>query len=489
MFPLKSNFFGGLPLASLSAGWLRTVANILNDIEGIGCHIEKTYGGEGMGWKIVVDTDPADLEYPFKVTDNGGGSVDIKGGSWTRNGITVTLADTTLSSVGADNYVFIYLGRDTITGPDPALIPNTLSVVNTSSLPADGLATSVGGYNIIFVLGKFTAGVWEQYWKGGHIDDLVLRPDSDHFNSTGRSTIVQNPESGANQGELQVGDVHSVKASALSIPFFASDDSTPKQGAISWAALDAHEGVTPTHSSLEIVGTVTGTAYAQIVGFRTPATPTDPFATDAYTHHFGMRETNGTLTAMKWYDFDTFVSGLKANITADLTFLEDLGDVLGGYIDWDSDWNSSVTHTGMDFSGSTSAKGTGLSGGNTDHDDSYWHEAGLIASPFTDTKNYVTSGTVRAGEFQLETDSPYNLWSNIKFAVRVSGNVEFSGLTTGEFYLGGDSGDSFINIYFNGVAGIDIANWTTKGGLTGANIIEVEGWDVRPTDKVLVIRA
>lgn len=31
------------------------IANILNDIKGVGCTIQKDYGREGRGWKIVVD--------------------------------------------------------------------------------------------------------------------------------------------------------------------------------------------------------------------------------------------------------------------------------------------------------------------------------------------------------------------------------------------------------------------------------------------------
>jgi len=494
MFPLKSNFVAGLPLASLEASWLRTVANILNDIDGIGCHIEKTYGGEGMGWKIIVDTDLADLEYPFKITDNGGGSVDVKGGSWTRNGTTVTLADTTLESLGADDYVCIYL--ISLSGTvDPALDPYQLSVSSASSIPADGFGTSLEGYNVVCILGKFTAGVWEQYWKGGNIDDLVLRPDGDPYDSTGRSTIVLNPESGRNKGELQVGDVHLVKASSISFPFFPSDDSTPVQGDMKWAFLDAHDGTSSSQKSLEIVGTDTGTAVAQLVGFDTPDLPTDPFDDeDSYSHHFGLRETDGSDTAMKWYAFADLISGLKADSLADETWIESLGDSLDGYINWDDVWNSSVSHTGIDFSGSTSAKGTGLSGGNTDHDDSYWHEFG---TDFIDTKTFKTSGEVWASAFRLQGDDENNKWDATQFEVKAvsfyltatDGTCGLVGNGSGQLYIGGEGGEqAFEDILFNGDAGVDIANWTTKGGLTGTDIIEVEAQDIQPTDKVLVRR-
>ena len=453
----------------------------------------------------TIRIDGLNEPYPFKVTDNGGGSISVKGGSWTRNGITVTRADLTLSNVGTEDYIYIQLDNISV-AIDASQFPNYLNCYYTSILPDDILGLTNAGYNRYCILGKFTGGVWEQYWKGGHIDDLVLRPDCDKYSDTGRNTIQRNPESGGNQNYLQVGDVHSVKASALSIPFFSSNDTIPKQGAISWAALDAHELATPTHKSIEIVGTATGTAYAQIVGFRAPATPTDPFATDAYTHHFGMRETNGTLTAMKWYDFDTFVDGLETKVKADLLedseWLDDLADAL----------DISSTHTGLDFSGSTSAKGTGLSGGNTDHDDSYWHEFG---TDFVDTKTFKTSGEVWTAGFKIYDDDSNNYWTKNGFYVESSGEATIKtkgndisiiqGAGTEEIIIGSRMTlrhryDIFLeteqltldatNIKYGDTdQGVSITNWTTKGGLTGTDIIEVSADEIQPTDKVLVRRA
>lgn len=33
------------------------IANILNDLQGVGCKVEKDFGREGRGWKIVVEND------------------------------------------------------------------------------------------------------------------------------------------------------------------------------------------------------------------------------------------------------------------------------------------------------------------------------------------------------------------------------------------------------------------------------------------------
>ena len=60
--------------------------------------------------------------------------------------------------------------------------------------------------------------------------------------------------------------------------------------------------------------------------------------------------------------------------------------------------------------------------------------------------------------------------------------------STGELYLGDLSTAAFPSIYFNGVAGIDISGWTTKGGLTGTGISEITWGDLQPTDKILVRR-
>jgi hypothetical protein len=230
-----------------------------------------------------------------------------------------------------------------------------------------------------------------------------------------------------------------------------------------------------------------------INGFMIAVGPDElPFAeTPARTQHISLRETNsaGDGADVRWYNLRTLISDLKANLVADTSFLDDLGDAVGGYIPWNSDWDDKLTHTTLDFSGSTSAKGTGLSGGNTDHDDSYWHEAGLIASPFTDTKNYVTSGTVRAGEFALEGSPTTNKWTSAIFNVSATFDVSFTGSGTCSLSLGGGTGYDFTAIYFNGIAGVDITNWTTKGGLTGATIQEIAIEDAQPSDKILVIRS
>ena len=66
------------------------IANVLEDIEGIGCRIEKPQNLEGMGWKIVVG-DGGDAEnpdgstpgaYQFEVVRFSDTSVKVRGGWW-----------------------------------------------------------------------------------------------------------------------------------------------------------------------------------------------------------------------------------------------------------------------------------------------------------------------------------------------------------------------------------------------------------------------
>lgn len=228
----------------------------------------------------------------------------------------------------------------------------------------------------------------------------------------------------------------------------------------------------------------------EVEGFRAGTGAVAPFvADDDYTHKFALRETdtvNGT-TFMRWYDSLTLLSDIetavKANIIADDTFLSDLGTEISPYIGWQEGWNSSVTHTGMDFSGSTSAKGTGLSGGNTDHDDSYWHEAGSVTgTPFIDTKSYVTSGEVWAGAFSINGYRSNNFWDLT--GLSVSANYVYLKALNGDITL-----DASGNIVFGVDNGVTLANWTTKGGLTGVTIQEIAIEDAQPSDKILVIRS
>tara|TARA_R110000751_G_scaffold138798_2_gene242493 strand:+ start:5114 stop:5917 length:804 start_codon:yes stop_codon:yes gene_type:complete len=61
---LKSTHAPGDPSRGVpGAGDANTVANVLNDIQGVGCRIEKPMDRGGLGWHIVVDGS-TDISYP-----------------------------------------------------------------------------------------------------------------------------------------------------------------------------------------------------------------------------------------------------------------------------------------------------------------------------------------------------------------------------------------------------------------------------------------
>jgi hypothetical protein len=78
MFPLRNDFNSSLPIATLSADFLNTVANILNDLDGIGCHIDRN--PSGYGWKIVIDS----------VID-GGGAIRPEWAQWVSGSTSFTV--------------------------------------------------------------------------------------------------------------------------------------------------------------------------------------------------------------------------------------------------------------------------------------------------------------------------------------------------------------------------------------------------------------
>ena len=66
---LKNTFKGGEPLRHYCrARWFNRVANVLQDIEGVGCIIRKPTDNEGRGWKIIVgEGDEINAKWAFEV--------------------------------------------------------------------------------------------------------------------------------------------------------------------------------------------------------------------------------------------------------------------------------------------------------------------------------------------------------------------------------------------------------------------------------------
>jgi hypothetical protein len=83
-------------------------------------------------------------------------------------------------------------------------------------------------------------------------------------------------------------------------------------------------------------------------------------------------------------------------------------------------------------------------------DDGSWN-------PKEDGNKYLFLGT---------TTGPYR-WSEIEANAY---SIKLYGAGSGSLYLGGAAGLAHSNIYYNGVDGVSITNWTTKGGLTGTGV-------------------
>ena len=76
---LKSDFMKGQPAAAIPAAWLNKVATILNTIEVVDGHVERTESG--LGWRIVFDTGPTGYTGPFAASIVGGDELRIGPGT------------------------------------------------------------------------------------------------------------------------------------------------------------------------------------------------------------------------------------------------------------------------------------------------------------------------------------------------------------------------------------------------------------------------
>jgi hypothetical protein len=112
------------------------------------------------------------------------------------------------------------------------------------------------------------------------------------------------------------------------------------------------------------------------------------------------------------------------------------------------------------------------------------------------TANEASTWKSSVANKDLSIGTALNPWN----VATVNANGLIVALTAnGQFQVTGSSGVELIYlgtvanpvdaIYYNGVAGVDIANWTTKGGLTGTGVVEKRVSDLSPGDKVLCIPA
>lgn len=196
-----------------------------------------------------------------------------------------------------------------------------------------------------------------------------------------------------------------------------------------------------------------------------------------------------------------------------------------------------IDHTNLDFSGSTAPTGTGKSGENTDHDDTY-HHVYTVTNAFIDTKSWRTTGNYWMASLHLSANGTTDTFAANPNSITTLGKLDMTIAATSAWAITGDltaSADnsnifprvhnagllqigsssyvwanvfSYFKTYmnlngmttgtmvFSNLAGFDvngdsgktISGWTTLGVLTGTAIIEINQGDLRTTDKILVRR-
>lgn len=139
------------------------------------------------------------LDNSFSVTAASTTEIDIKGGTWTRNGYPIDVVDSTLT-ISATAYIWAQL---TASSNDASLLPDTLTIVQTATYAPPIVPDR---YNTCWFLATVN---WDtdhittitQYWQGGDIDDTVMKGDSDTPAPTAQilKSIERNPTSGAHQ--------------------------------------------------------------------------------------------------------------------------------------------------------------------------------------------------------------------------------------------------------------------------------------------------
>lgn len=132
------------------------VANILNDIEGIGCHVEKPTNGEGRGWKIVVDkgqdryvavdtgNTPGYLAAQFADTAASDSLSllvyrDTVQGSTPNQKVRLFVTDTSVTTIINKYFTDTDYGWDTLAGP-PAYVLGMDTAGNVGWMPVDSFA-------------------------------------------------------------------------------------------------------------------------------------------------------------------------------------------------------------------------------------------------------------------------------------------------------------------------------------------------------------
>jgi len=371
------------------------------------------FDADTLVWR-TMQGGAASNDFHFKGTQGSATSVTFIGGTWTRNGIPVELAEDGVANVitvAADDYVWLLL---TSTAQDPALKPDGVE------LAAGTLPTDAATEGIHLVLGKMTSGVWEQWHHGGDHDDWVVVPDGETnlADTPVRKTLEFNPATGAHAGEMQLFDVDTaLDQQMLTIDAFG----TPIKTSYHYAAMikTTEDGAIPYLTGAG-TGPEGGTQTAQFSVLRTRSGGTNiGFTVDGTTlsinyQHIPVVVADGRLMFDLAADGESSASIDLASIVSAHNHDGDYAAIGHGHTHDDiSDWADYFQHQ---FLADIVANADAVD----DHDGRYWPSD--AATPFTpDTKSYRTTGTVAADKIirYVSGGANPNRWEDSIFTVAI----------------------------------------------------------------------
>jgi hypothetical protein len=500
---------------------------------------------------------PAPHERMFDVYQTANGTVEVRAGLWVREvcdvsktniGLWITADSATstdwetksepVSGITQAGYIILTL--------DSATAPTKATASFTATLPATAVHGTVYVLAYIFYGSTAINGVVPIH-QGGIIQQTYALVDSVQT----YSPLPAN--SYASIGHIPSGD----GIGALELYNFHDSTKTATGGFHSWVRRDyialtgqwrlSYSGMNDQcleiagsdTTSLEIKGWFSATSAAIADDDLLVSKSSDPAGYPKYTSASDFLDYISTnITKTDWMSY------LQLSDTDDGTYADKAGYVPvvnvgeNGLILTDITAGI-VPHTGLDFTGSGSV-GVGNSGGNTDHDDSYWHAyndgSGVVGhGNFVDDHSYHTTGDVWGSELHASFgvyvgSSQY--WIAAGMNVDVTGaitldagtaltlnavaastwtftdkvdwtvgktsawafsenwNVTVTGTSSAwsmslawtfnilDFNASGatkrislgTAGSPLTTLSFNGSDGVSIANWTTKGGLTGTGV-------------------
>jgi hypothetical protein len=415
--------------------------------------IHGTRGIQFFGTKTTSDC------IPWKVNNSttsaagvaADGHVKVCLGNWTRNGRKLTLnsdvddgnasgsaTHQTLPAFSASttNYVWAelqYNGSSPL--KDPALMPDVVDIATDTALPDDllnaGDTFDTRNQKVLLATvavdsdGKVSS--ITRHWYGGDFDDICIVPDGEFQITPGLTALPDDPRytlelnrqaASGHEGELQLWGVDAAGYTSTT-----TDDGVNAPTNYGLVVFDPKQ-IDATRNDLQYV----------------------PFDSDIDSRTLGglassdqrslQIDITGSDNKAQIYGFDAVGSGGALGSNDDMMIRRDFGGA-PSYVDYvpfpdfvsevadelNTGSPGAITHTTLDFTGS-GAIGTGTSGGNTDHDDVYWHE--YTVGTYTDGKSYRTTGEVHADDFIIE-DRIANAWNAEGFDVDVTDDV---GITT-----------------------------------------------------------